>query len=1410
MPCILDSDDANSIQVKKDSKVVLNSDENQKMSGETPENGIEIKNGENGHEDSLEQEENLETSNGEVKTESEEAKTNAENPEDIPLKIFTIKLMIPGAGEPSTLQISNHDTVQEIRQVVLDRPESCFRTCFSLQLNGNRLDDFVELHTVEDMKEDAVVKVVDEPYSVREARIHIRRLRDLLSTSLYQSSFSATDNLSLSLCTTIAGVDPEDEILKGSKDSNLPTEDCTPPGCSVLEETGSVPELEPLIPESNQPKAQQCLKDLRYSSWNPPPGPRKLAGDLLYLDVVTLEENKYSITASSNGFYINRTTDVEFDPKPHNEPCRAQTLVGLLSQVSPLFKKNFSALQRQSVKKHPLEVVPCPYQVYPWISPLFEHVSDPFRAEDAVTGRIGYEEQIPGQLRDWNEELQSAKELPRKSTHQRILRDRALYKITSDFVAAATKGAVAVVDGNVMAINPGEDEKLRMYIWNNIFFSFACDSRDHYRRFGGDAAAYAAAGGDLGGVVAFNRLDIEGLYTLGTVIIDYRGYRVIAQSIIPGILQREQENSVVYGSIDGGKSLSGNEKFLELLKKAGETLRTRPHKVCSEKGEEVELCSSMECKGIIGADGRHYILDLFRTFPPDTNFIQAAKENAEKCPNDTEKVEKSEEEDVKQEPVSEQENEEQISTNGKLEEDGQKDAAAGKEEGKEKKEDGEMNKSNEEQTNTESTTPKDEQKKFTFEFPAQYSHELCTLRQNLVDAFVGFRYVLFLKLIAIYSQQLRAIKDKKEKEALSNGDTEETKEAKAAEGAEAAIENESEEIKKIDPKEIENTQQLEIRNAEDLEKLGEELTKEAKDLEEAKKLEQKERDEIAMQAVKAAAATIGSLSDKEFDIKFNPDVFVAEVKHAESEKNNLEKDKVLAKDASKFLSETVVPKLVEDFITLTIVPLDGLALTEAMHARGINMRYLGKVASLCALREDLQHVHRIAVSEMILRAAKKQIKSCLQSGTLRTLSAAVCHFLNCFLSAFPTPQPHLPPEETIKKKKNKKKGKTAHSSNNQIAWVNLTPSILWKEIRDEIVNHFGFKLESGEPEDVLESYKIHKLSLLRGLCRKSGVQLLLRNYDMDNKKHPAFSEEDILNIFPVVKHVEPQGNDGNALFEVAQAKLQAGLFGEAHDLMLESLNIFNQVYGPLHGDIAVCYRTIARLHYLADDVPQAVSYQRKAVVVCERIYGIDHPETINSYVHLALYCYTGGLVNASLKLMYRARYLALLVYGEGHPDLATFDTNIGLMLHSQREFDLSLKFLERALNVHLKYYGAESLQTGTVFHLVARAQCCIGDYRAAVTSEKATYNVYKKLFGEENARTKESSEFLNQTTHRAVKMQKTINEISGKSGGRSITPPKSSVTKVPEESYDKEILGVINKIGAAPEATPVKSKQDAS
>lgn len=47
----------------------------------------------------------------------------------------------------------------------------------------------------------------------------------------------------------------------------------------------------------------------------------------------------------------------------------------------------------------------------------------------AFSSRLGYEEHIPGQMRDWNEELQTTKELPSKTLPERLLRERAIFKV---------------------------------------------------------------------------------------------------------------------------------------------------------------------------------------------------------------------------------------------------------------------------------------------------------------------------------------------------------------------------------------------------------------------------------------------------------------------------------------------------------------------------------------------------------------------------------------------------------------------------------------------------------------------------------------------------------------------------------------------------------------------------------------------------------------------------------------------------------------------------------------------------------------------------------------------------------------------------------------------------------------------
>ena len=63
------------------------------------------------------------------------------------------------------------------------------------------------------------------------------------------------------------------------------------------------------------------------------------------------------------------------------------------------------------------------------------------------------------QLRDWNEEFQTTRELPGDTLPQRVFKDRALFKVHSDFVHSAVKGAMAAVDGQLHPLNPADPDK---------------------------------------------------------------------------------------------------------------------------------------------------------------------------------------------------------------------------------------------------------------------------------------------------------------------------------------------------------------------------------------------------------------------------------------------------------------------------------------------------------------------------------------------------------------------------------------------------------------------------------------------------------------------------------------------------------------------------------------------------------------------------------------------------------------------------------------------------------------------------------------------------------------------------------------------------------------------------------------
>ena len=86
----------------------------------------------------------------------------------------------------------------------------------------------------------------------------------------------------------------------------------------------------------------------------------------------------------------------------------------------------------------------------------------------------------------------------------------------------------------------------------------------------------------------------QGLCTLGAVLIDYRGYRIFAQSIVPGLLQREHESSIVYGTMDSGKTFKNHEKFQELVETETGRRRERERETEGERDRETEIARRRE------------------------------------------------------------------------------------------------------------------------------------------------------------------------------------------------------------------------------------------------------------------------------------------------------------------------------------------------------------------------------------------------------------------------------------------------------------------------------------------------------------------------------------------------------------------------------------------------------------------------------------------------------------------------------------------------------------------------------------------------------------------------------------------------------------------------------------------------
>ncbi len=159
---------------------------------------------------------------------------------------------------------------------------------------------------------------------------------------------------------------------------------------------------------------------------------------------------------------------------------------------------------------------------------------------------------------------------------------------------------------------------------------------------------------------------------------------------------------------------------------------------------------------------------------------------------------------------------------------------------------------------------------------------------------------------------------------------------------------------------------------------------------------------------------------------------------------------------------------------------------------------------------------------MIVRSCKHILRGILFETTSSYLAPSISHFINCFLGTPPPTSSNYKGRRSTQKNKKKKKPQQYHHHTTTgsgrsrviVPAFSYTSSSLWTTIYQSVQERFQYDL----PEDIRS--KLSTLSTLRNFCQKMGITIASKDYEFGSE-HP-FQPEDILDLYPVVKHSLPK------------------------------------------------------------------------------------------------------------------------------------------------------------------------------------------------------------------------------------------------------------------------------------------------
>jgi len=846
------------------------------------------------------------------------------------------------------------------------------------------------------------------------------------------------------------------------------------------------------------------------------------------------------------------------------------------------------------------------------------------------------------------------------------------------------------LEGHLIPMNPNEPMKSHVYLHNNIFFSRAVDSGlDTFKVAQGDRCTRKIANRDIQCVQTLHQLDMPGINTLATVLVDYLGTRIVCQSIVPGILYGEKHHTIVYGAVEASSSIAWNQEFHHKIEENLKTLMvaTRPlslyplladRKVTENSPDAyVMMCGPVEMKGIRGSDQRSYCLDITRLTPRDANWVPQAEGGT-----------------------------------------GQWESLM--------------------------TSPK-----FT-------KTQKLLIPSSLNDD-EWLSAVLRPELMRKFHEETRR---RKMEISQSKGLLSDVNETESIQDTEDRTINPSADC-------------LSTTNAEN---------------------------------------STNENTQAEVASEMNLNVFIPRLcipfDDVAGLSSQWSKDEEKVRDASNYLWDNVLPTLTSDIRKSQNLqlPMDGRSLTHFIHERGINCRYLGRLASLALQEETKDKVeasevnsgHKSSIERMrmplswlelleceIVARSSKHVLDRYLSESFSLTGVQPLVLVSSFLSAIVSTS-----EEGAADTENR-----LHRQTNMTTSDTVIPTALffggdkdnalssadvllrgrnqiWDDINHEIGRRFRYSLILYNSKiDTMRSRALI-IPLLRRVCQRMGIRLYAKNYQVDDKcfcggsvnaalANPSLifpiSPFDVISISPMIKHAGFQHDesfipyipgsgavssclhillpDAKSALESAQTHLQSKALPAALEASQEASSMYQRIVeSPLHVNIAVCLETTAIILFEAQEFDIASVTAIKALALLAQVWGLDSPEVAAMHVTTFHIFYSVGEYAKCAQHLRAAIYLLEILSGPHSVEMANLYQRLGVLYYEKGDLLTALRLYQEATTRSCRDLVLEGVMVKTCANILAS----LNIFKASLEMEKRAYTLFVRTLGLDHELTKTS------------------------------------------------------------------------